>query len=307
MYCDCPACGAECQSADISAGVACCPECGRTFTPPPVPPDVVYGDPPPGLTPVFVPVRITRPLPDPATPPPSRPRPSPDAIAALGPPPPYRTIELPPKPRPPPVQMAAPPRVRPDANRVNIRAIGVLGPPPPYRPIVQAGQAFQRGPAPDLEPWREETLAQPLPVISQTGPIASRAARDQDDALEMPEWSIRRDPAFPPERESDAAEWEDLEGFLVPPPAPEPRAPGRFSRLLALLRRRRAYDEESEPLPRRPRRRRWIVIGLVVLVTATGVAGLYLGRWRIMKTIPITRPLYQALGLRGGQAPAESR
>jgi len=71
----------------------------------------------------------------------------------------------------------------PEAVPVNIRVIGALGPPPPYRPADQAAPVFARGPAPDLEPWREPSLA----CVLTDEPAAEAAPAE-------PHWSLIREP-----------------------------------------------------------------------------------------------------------------
>ena len=115
-----------------------------------------------------------------------RPDPAIDRSAiVVGPPPPYRTITPPTRPAPSRPEMAPAPAAPP----VNMRGIGALGPPPPYRPIVQASLVFERGPAPDLEPWRLASLTHALPdreAGADAVPVSTRSPET--------DWTISRDP-----------------------------------------------------------------------------------------------------------------
>jgi hypothetical protein len=76
------------------------------------------------------------------------------------------------------------------AAPVNIRVLGALGPPPPYRPIVQAGAVFERGPPPDLEPWRLASLTRiPTPGLAVPKEPEAPGAEPADA-----EWSLIREP-----------------------------------------------------------------------------------------------------------------
>ena len=301
MLCDCPACGAECDSGGLSAAAARCPRCGQTFWPPPPPPDVIYGSPPPAASAENH--SIAAPLREP--PPAGRPRPGAPPIAApeepLGLPPPYRPIQPPRKTPPPRLVIAMPPPVRTAATPVNFRGTGALGPPPPYRSIGPAAPAFGRGPPPDLEPLREEALVRPMPVLRREAPPPRPAQVESDTESALPEWSIRREQPAALRSGPDRELQDRPVRALVPPLTPEPPT-GLDPRAVPSD----SYDSPDAFAPERAARRRWfwpaLLIALAVLGTAGTGAGLYLGRWHVMKTFPQTRPIYKSLGL--GLSPA---
>jgi hypothetical protein len=204
---------------------------------------------------------------------------------SLGPPPPYRPIVAGHRPAPTRAEMAPVPA---SAAPVNIRVLGALGPPPPYRPIVQAGAVFERGPPPDLEPWRLASPTRnpaPGPAV-QTEPEATGA--DPADA----EWSLIREaepkvvatPELDPTiRLEGRQDFEPIYGPVVWPAEIEA-----------------SFGAPAQGLPQRPRRRAirpllWasgIVMAVIVLGAVLGI-----GRGSVMRTFPGTVRIYAAIGL----------
>jgi hypothetical protein len=148
---------------------------------------------------------------------------------------------------------------------VNIRVIGTLGPPPPYRPIVQTSPVFERGPAPDLEPWR---------IASLTGAIVDRGAKDEPPLTGVDradaDWTISRDPEpgvekAPPLPGEARFEIDGEDRALAwPTHAPSPVPASGFARAI--------------------RPTLWAA-GIAVAVLGSGAA-LYLERGRLIQALP---------------------
>jgi hypothetical protein len=178
---------------------------------------------------------------------------------------------------------------------VNIRVLEALGPPPPYRPIVQAGAVFERGPPPDLEPWRLASLTRiPAPGLAVPKEPDAPGA-DPADA----EWSLTREPEpvvvatpeiDPTIRLEGRLDFEPIYGPVMWPTelgaSFGPQAPG-----FAPRSRRGAI-----------RLRLWasgIVMTVIVLGAILGV-----GRGRVMRAFPGTIRIYATIGL-AASAPAK--
>jgi hypothetical protein len=203
----------------------------------------------------------------------------------LGPPPPYRPIMAGRRPAPARAEMAPMPAA---AAPVNIRVLGALGPPPPYRPIVQAGAVFERGPPPDLEPWRLASLTR-IPAPGLAVPAEPEAAgTDPEDT----EWSLTREP----------------EPRVVATPELEPtiRLEGRQERepmygpVMWPTEIEAALGASAPGFAPRSRRRMirpllW-ASGIIMTVIVSG-AILDIGRGRVMRTFPGTVRIYAAIGL----------
>jgi hypothetical protein len=298
----CPVCESACQVSDAAAMAGTrCERCGLMFVPRPAtapvdasrrevsdlkaghrsltpqPPSVIYTssaprDPPHPVHRSSVPAHdqsASRATPATA-PPPSAvdpgdgKQPVRDAMVdrpavPMGPPPAYRPIAtIPPKAKPR-VEMAP---VTTPAVPVNIRVIGTLGPPPPYRPIIQSSPVFERGPAPDLEPWR---------IASLTHAIVDRGAKDEPPLAGVDradaDWTISRDPEpgvekAPPLPEEARFEIDEEDRALAwPTRAPSPMPASGFARAI--------------------RPTLWAA-GIAVAVLGSGAA-LYLERGRLMR------------------------
>ncbi|MSP01963.1 MAG: hypothetical protein EXR07_13065 [Acetobacteraceae bacterium] len=187
----------------------------------------------------------------------------------------------------------------------NIRSIGMLGPPPPYRPIIQGSAVFERGPAPDLEPWRLESLTR-VPT-----PRGARPALDPEvpDGPYQADWSIHRDtiPATGQDQEFPAEQAPP--GVPVPwpyddepPPGPKLPAPRAFS---FRFTRTRAQSMSGGMGRRRFITRRLALWSIIAAVVVMFGAALGFGRQDVMRRFPATAPLYAALGLAG--APTAAR
>jgi hypothetical protein len=204
----------------------------------------------------------------------------------LGSPPPYRPVQAPPKP-----VRARPPA--PDAARsppVNARVVSALGPPPPYRPIAQPDPVFGRGPAPDLEPWRQGAPIRMPPPDSWRG-----APFPLDNAgLTEETWDLARDAeplvSATPEREPETR-LEPLPNF-GPNDRPVAWPKGAPAPTGVIASRR----------PRSMRRRVLLpVVWAVGIVSIVLLAGVALDRERavVMRTFPETARIYAAVGLAG--------
>ncbi len=303
MRIQCPTCVSvfEVPDARVAGGAQMrCGRCGLVFgleatrfaREPVPPPEVVYVKrealPPPPAT---VPVEPVPDLPVPDFPGPEpearEPPPRPRGAEALGPPPPYIPIGAREKPAPPSPAPggrtagegtgARPGPGAPGAGQ-SVRLAGMLGPPPPYRPAEGAVQGFERGPAPDLEPWREDGLTRgPAP------PPPGEADLGWDFAREPP-------PEPPPDRAAPASPgvpvpW-PYENEPPPPPmfGPKPgRAPWTAEARSRLIRR--------------------VVVGTVVVAVLVSVgAASIVWRATAIRYVPALAGVYQALGL-GSQAP----
>jgi len=311
MRIHCPACEAVSEVTDSQTR---CGRCGRLFdraatlddtakpgterwVPPP--PSVIYQNPgshrgqasPP--TPGFAQV-TDRPPPSPtrAEPPGDTPEPPPGERAAaltgettpvpLGPPPPYRPIVAAHRPTPVRAEMTT----TPAAPLVNIRVHGALGPPPPYRPIIQGGAVFERGPPPDLEPWRQASITR-IPAPSLDLPAAPEAAEPTSN-----EWSLIREPepeiVATPELEQTIRlegrrDFEPNYGPLI-----WPAAAGGQTGVAAGGFPSRSY--------RNPIRRMLWAGAVLTTVIVLGLA-LDIGRGRVIRAFPGTVRIYAALGL----------
>jgi predicted Zn finger-like uncharacterized protein len=181
----------------------------------------------------------------------------------LGPPPPYRPIAQEPRAALTPVEMAPTPPPAP----LNIRSIGALGPPPPYRPIIQAGAVFQRGPAPDLEPWRLASLARaPTTSLAESGvdePVMSEA-----------DWTLPRE-AEPPVYTNYLADQIGRSEFDPDPGPNDPAlawpggvAPPRHARLPAFV----AAGMQAQIVGARARKARRLMwaVGVIIALIAGG-------------------------------------
>jgi len=209
----------------------------------------------------------------------------------LGPPPPFRPVAPVPKAAPARAEIAT----RPPVVAVNNRVLGAIGPPPPYRPIVQTAVSFERGPAPDLEPWRLAELSRILE--------ASRAEEEKSALVKLDpdedEWALLRLPpepvVHPKLNEAESAYRvetvidggpDDLplrwpSGFTPPPVL---RKQGFFARLFRRSRPVVPYGVAPLRSPRRRRRLIWVAVaGLGVVVLG---AGLYVERWKVMRMLP---------------------
>lgn len=170
----------------------------------------------------------------------------------------------------------------PPAEPVNIRGIGILGPPPPYRPIIQGGPVFERGPPPDLEPWRLASLTR-IPADPQPN---ARAAEAGVVSAEEP-WALEREPDRPIQEEAAASytgryEIEDPAGPSISPAdgpalgyAPWGPAPASTART--------------------KRRVVWLV-GLVVAVLGMAIA-LDTARAPLIREFPAAARVYATFGL----------
>jgi hypothetical protein len=212
----------------------------------------------------------------------------------LGSPPPYRPIQTPPKPvraRAPALDAPRSPMVEaPRSPPVNARVVSALGPPPPYRPIARPDPVFGRGPAPDLEPWRQGTPIRMPPPDSWRG-----APFSLDNAgLTEETWALARDAeplvSATPEREPETR-LEPLPNF-GPNDRPVAWPKGAPAPVGAIASR----------LPRSMWRRvlRPVVwtVGIVSIVLMAGVA-LDKERAVVMRTFPATARIYAAVGLAG--------
>jgi hypothetical protein len=174
------------------------------------------------------------------------------------------------------------------ATPVNIRVLGALGPPPPYRPIVQAGAVFERGPPPDLEPWRLASLTRvPAPGLAVPTEPATTGADPEDD-----EWSLIREA--------------EPEVVATPELNPTIRLEGRrdfepiYGPVVWPAEIEASLGAPAQGLAPRPRRRAirgmlWasgIVMTVIVLVALLG-----LGRGSVMRAFPGTARIYTAIGL----------
>ncbi len=240
-------------------------------------------------------------------------------LAPLGPPPPFRPIVPAPKSTPPRAQIA---ESRPVAE-VNDRVLGAVGPPPPYRPIGQTAMSFERGPAPDLEPWRLTALSRILEASRQVGEKPAPVNVDADEE----EWALPRPPPEPvvhPEPdEADRAYRvesgfdsgpDDLPvrwppGFAPPPVAGKQRFFSRVVRRSTPVVAPYGIAPSPSPTggpiapPSSGRRRRLIwVAGAAIGIAVLG-AGLYVERWKVMWMVPEVGRIAGALGLWRGPSP----
>lgn len=203
----------------------------------------------------------------------------------LGPPPLYRPVGPARRQashragRPSPAQAEIP---------INVRVASALGPPPPYRPIIQGEAVFQRGPAPDLEPWRTTSLIR----MAAPEPERSRDLVPGDTDPDGSEWRLIR--------EAEPAV------FATPEIGPGLR-----------LEIGRDFEPDSEPAPWHPATRplppRWSQGGrpglvarmmrpalwctaIVVAMAVTGII-LDIARDEVMRRVPATTEIYAAVGL----------
>jgi hypothetical protein len=217
----------------------------------------------------------------------------------LGPPPPYRQANAASQ-SPPPRGEWLPAPAAGDATpsdgvlgAPSIRDIGALGPPPPYRPIVQASPVFERGPAPDLEPWRLASLAR----LTVHPPPDAAPARESVDPAED-EWSLLREPdpaagPAPPPVDDDRFERPaDFGPRDMPMPwVPEPPA----SPMALVVRRILPGGGLRHGGHRAIRPTIWGAgIAVVMLVVAIAVRS---GPERLMRAIPGGAEIYAWLGL----------
>ena len=210
------------------------------------------------------------------------------------PPPPYAPAGE--RPRPPLEPVALAPMAAQPARieaPVNIRATGALGPPPPYRPIARVSQGFERGAAPDLEPWREEAM--------------TRAAPPPEAPDSQSGWEISRDVAPLPVQEPSKP---TPAGVPVPwpydnePPPPLPRFGAEPRRRFVLPWKKTRGPAENPVLrplrrfPKRrfPKRRAIVLTGLVATVVVLGL-GLVARRADVMRYLPATEGIYALMGL----------
>jgi len=333
MQIQCPICEALCEvSEDVTAEGSRprCARCGFLFDanaasygstprkmpearprPPksvPPPPSVVYlssgsldpavlaqipHDQPAAMVPALPEVTTDPPRVGPLTEAPSKATSSPVAHVPLGPPPPYRPIEPARRREVPRPEIPEIPETSPAAP-INVRVASALGPPPPYRPIIQGAAVFQRGPAPDLEPWRVTSLTR-IPTPAEDPPFG--AASDgvgpyvsDWQLIREPEPMVSATPEIGPGLRLGAAldtETEDrpVTRYLVPPPPPLRPAPRVRRRLLAGGAIRPAL---------------WAA-GVAVTAVAIG-AVLDIRRDGVMRRFPATTGIYAALGLARGPA-----
>ncbi len=218
----------------------------------------------------------------------------------LGQPPAYRPPDNPPKPAPPAASQADVPLSL--SQPVFIRAIG-LGPPPPYRPILMPPPDFERGLAPDLDPWRamspirrtdlEDEFPAAHSVLRPRGPGLSIGG-DPIIRQAQTSWSIIREP--PPDlgpsdfslSSQGRTETGPEPGMDDPPPIPP--ASAQASRF-----------EAAGDNPSRARRRPTFINAApwAAIPLAAGMVGggLYVFRDDVMGMFPGTIPIYAALGL----------
>jgi predicted Zn finger-like uncharacterized protein len=209
----------------------------------------------------------------------------------LGAPPPYRPVEAVQKPEPARVEMAPPAPKQEPAAGMDIRLAGELGPPPPYRPIVQAGAAFERGPAPDLEPWRVASLMRMRAQEPAARRPFSGANPDDDDA--EPDWSIRHETMrFAIEPDRDPREDGPDTAAAVRPVIGKRRGLRSFRSRSAALPGG-DFGRDVRPIVPNARMLAAAAAGMVILL---GIA-FYTQREDVMRNVPETVRVYSALGL----------
>jgi hypothetical protein len=223
-------------------------------------------------------------------------RPMESPAGVLGPPPPYRPLEPPRKPMGSNVERTASTQLSDAAG--NIRVIDELGPPPPYRPILQGTATFERGPPPDLEPWRLASLMR-LRSPAKTANKPAVGGRDTAGEQWEPEadWSIYRETGLSAEPGEDA----------IPTAALASQALGKRRRLRSMgpdaprgarapgIRTSSVMGVESPVRPIAP-------TGLFLCAAAAGMfvllgVAFYTQRDDVMRNLPEAVPVYAALGL----------
>ena len=336
----CPVCSAPCEVSDATPSRTRCEQCGLLFVPTApakeaAPPETPHGQmgtipPPPSViystfahydAPAVAPdadSSTASPLGEESGPRSDSGHPSAEAPDAesprrdipdrppgnLGPPPPYRPIVAAPKPSPPRAEIAPVSHSIEGSDRV----VGALGPPPPYRPVIQTAPVFGRGPAPDLEPWRPVAFTR-IQTDRRAEPETPLTGDDDDFAWSLPRQSDP-EPTIPQPMEEVRREApEDFGPRDRPLVWPRGReapydvpGPPRFSPQIDLLANPGPVARPG--IARRLVRKVLWAAGIGVAVVGLALV-LYVGRWRVMRTFPVTVPIYAAFHRSGGSpAPA---
>ena len=215
-----------------------------------------------------------------------------EAMAHIGPPPPYRPV------KPARTATAAPtqPAVGRPPPAANPAVANKYGPIPPYRPIGPGPRPFARGQAPDLEPWRSASLVRAAPDSGEdgldghgdpNGPIGpGLAIGPRGGQSASPSWSIRREPP----RAMGPVDFSLFPLRTELPPAEPGAASTRESEPASPI------DDDEADAP--PRRGMFVVpLPWVAIPVAAGVLGgaLYQMRDGVMRVFPGTIPIYAAL------------
>jgi hypothetical protein len=213
--------------------------------------------------------------------------PSSDKLPSLGSPPPYIPIER--QPRPAVRTNTGNDRVETQttAPPINLRIVSALGPPPPYRPAGQVATSFGRGPAPDLEPWRANSLTR----IPASVPDVQTDAEPVGAISAESEWTLIREPEPEVFATADPGQQHRLEIVRDTVPRDHPMLPSAIAaRFVGPPRpiRSRSFVGLIRPLL-------WASAIAAVLILTGGL--LDLGRHRVMRLIPATARVYVALGL----------